>query len=424
MPGIFINYRREDAMGFAGALARELKTRFNEKDVFMDVSNIHGGDVFPDVIKKSITSCDVILAFIGSHWLDAKDEIGNLRIYNKHDYVRNEILWAIENNVRVIPILLEETKMPKEDELPDDLKVLRTYNAIRLSNEDWETNVNLIVDEIRKAFYSPDKFGRTEQPTVPTYFDPGEGSKHLPWIISNIFLIVGLSFFGLLIGDQISEALFRARALEISGEVVDYVRSDNTFSPKVEFTTPQGKKITFVSGVGSDPPAFSIGEIVGIRYDPNNPHDAEIKSALTNWFFPLFTGAFFFVFFSIGLGLLLYNIAKRRKWKQKLLLTQSGRPIMTTFVKADKDESITTNDQHPFQIVTKWNNPITDETMYFTSGYVWKDPSELLKNRSILVLIDPNNFDNYLVDLSNIPKEYKKQPAVFNKNSQISMSNK
>ena len=83
---------------------------------------------------------------------------------------------------------------------------------------------------------------------------------------------------------------------------------------------------------------------------------------------------------------------------------------MTAFREARIDGTTTVNGHHPYWVITEWTNPLTGLTMQFRSHEVWKDPKDLLHRRSILVVVDPNNFENYLVDLSLLPDDFKKPP--------------
>src|ERR1700751_5019725 len=103
---IFISYRREDSAAAAGRVNDRLEQEFGRESLFMDVDAIPLGLDFVEVIGAEVAKCDVLLAIIGSNWLDAKDEGGNRRLDSENDFVRIEIAAALKRNIRVIPILL------------------------------------------------------------------------------------------------------------------------------------------------------------------------------------------------------------------------------------------------------------------------------------------------------------------------------
>jgi hypothetical protein len=119
--GVFISYRRQESSGLAGRLYDRLAARFGDDQVFMDVDTIALGVDFAEVITQAVSTCQVLLAIIGPRWLDVTDENGRRRLDDARDLVRLEIAAALQRNIRVIPILVEDAAMPPRQELPDDL---------------------------------------------------------------------------------------------------------------------------------------------------------------------------------------------------------------------------------------------------------------------------------------------------------------
>jgi hypothetical protein len=97
---------------------------FGEQSVFMDVAGIQPGRDFRKVIDESVATCGVLLAIIGTDWLDAKNETGNRRLDDPSDFVRLETASALKRDIPVIPVLVHGAKMPQPEALPDDLKDL------------------------------------------------------------------------------------------------------------------------------------------------------------------------------------------------------------------------------------------------------------------------------------------------------------
>src|SRR5262245_39400181 len=69
---------------------------------------------------------------IGPNWLDARDEHGNRRLDDPYDFVRIEIAQALQRDIPVIPILLDGARIPKADQLPEDLKELALRNGMEI----------------------------------------------------------------------------------------------------------------------------------------------------------------------------------------------------------------------------------------------------------------------------------------------------
>jgi TIR domain len=131
---IFINYRRDDAIGTAGRLHDRLAQTFGRNNLFMDVDHIPAGVDFVEHLHSQVAACDVFLAVIGPNWLNAKDQRGRRRFDNPDDYVTIEIAAALARNIRVIPVLVDGARTPRPDKLPDSVKPLVRRNAVEVRN--------------------------------------------------------------------------------------------------------------------------------------------------------------------------------------------------------------------------------------------------------------------------------------------------
>src|SRR5215469_2220440 len=145
MRAIFICYRRQDAAAESRNLYRDLSAAHFE--VFMDVRGVRYGVDFRNEIEDKLASCGVLLAVIGSRWLDSSED-GKSRLDVKSDYVRVEITAALKRNIPVIPVLVQGAPLPAEDRLPEDLRPLVYRHGLELTHERWEGDVQLLIDAL------------------------------------------------------------------------------------------------------------------------------------------------------------------------------------------------------------------------------------------------------------------------------------
>ena len=145
---IVISYRRVDTGGDARSLAEALERRFGNENVFLDIETIGPGEPFDRAIDRAVDSSDVLLALIGQHWLAVTDDEGRRRIDDPKDVVRVEILSALQRQLLVIPVLLEDATMPSEEELPPDLAPFSKRNAVELRGTKWKSDVESLVDDL------------------------------------------------------------------------------------------------------------------------------------------------------------------------------------------------------------------------------------------------------------------------------------
>ena len=59
--------------------------------------------------------------------------LGRRRLDEPNDYVRFEVRTALRRGVRVIPVLVEGARPPRQQELPPDLRRLARLNALEMS---------------------------------------------------------------------------------------------------------------------------------------------------------------------------------------------------------------------------------------------------------------------------------------------------
>src|SRR5688572_4339186 len=171
---IFISYRREDSAGFVRALLGPLRQRFGSDRIFKDTDNIPPGQDFVNIIRRELESCRVLLAVIGSEWTTVEDpRTKTRRLDNPNDYLRLEVATALNNeHVIVIPVLVDRAGMPRSEDLPEDLSLLARRNAIELSDNHWDTDVERLVRAIEGICNDPAL--EDEERVDPLPRDPGE----------------------------------------------------------------------------------------------------------------------------------------------------------------------------------------------------------------------------------------------------------
>ncbi|MCL4878322.1 MAG: FHA domain-containing protein [Anaerolineae bacterium] len=152
MPRIFISYRRADSRKDVGRIYDRLVDAFGKENIFKDVDSIPLGKDFREVLREAVAQCDVLLAIIGRHWLDIKDENGNRRLDDPGDFVRIEIESGLQrDSCLVIPVLVDNAILPRADALPTDLRELTFKNATVVRDDpDFHNDVTRIIRELSR----------------------------------------------------------------------------------------------------------------------------------------------------------------------------------------------------------------------------------------------------------------------------------
>jgi hypothetical protein len=147
---IFISYRRDDSAGSAGRVHDRLEAEFGRNLLFMDVDAIKLGDDYVKILREEVAKCNVMLAVLGPHWLDACDERGNRRLEDPNDFVRVEIAAALEREIFVIPILLDNTPVPRVDQLPKDIEGLAQRQGLQIRHVSFHDDVKKLIESLRE----------------------------------------------------------------------------------------------------------------------------------------------------------------------------------------------------------------------------------------------------------------------------------
>jgi hypothetical protein len=144
MPEIFINYRTGDGEAAAAHLADKLSERFGSDRVFHASRSIGLGSAYPGELESALRKCSVLLALIGPDWVNFRTKLND-----PADWVRHEIVTALEWGTPVIPVLLGR-RMPRLSPagLPQALAPLAGLQSAVFDTHDVEGGVRRIGDAL------------------------------------------------------------------------------------------------------------------------------------------------------------------------------------------------------------------------------------------------------------------------------------
>ncbi|HEY6346879.1 MAG TPA: SUMF1/EgtB/PvdO family nonheme iron enzyme [Bryobacteraceae bacterium] len=152
MAGIFISYRREETIAYAGRLYDRLHAHFGaQHQVFMDLDTLQPGDDFIETLRQTVASCQALIAVIGRNWPYMTDEGGRPRFENPEDFVRVEIQTALDRKIRVIPALVGGARMPRPEDLPEALRPLTRRHAIEIFDTGFHQSVTRLIEGLERA---------------------------------------------------------------------------------------------------------------------------------------------------------------------------------------------------------------------------------------------------------------------------------
>lgn len=110
------------------------------------------------------------------------------------------------------------------------------------------------------------------------------------WIIFGNLFLAGFCLWG--VYAAYTSWILQNKGIMTTGNVVRLEESNSSeggccvYSPVVEFNA-NGQTYSFEGDTASDPPAYDVGEMVNVIYDPSDPDTAQINKWSERWLFPI-----------------------------------------------------------------------------------------------------------------------------------------
>lgn len=232
-------------------------------------------------------------------------------------------------------------------------------------------------------------------------------------IVGAIFLLIGIIDLGICVFSYQNTLNFIDTAISAPGTVIEVNRSgsngSSNYYPVVQFTTDQGKIIEFQSNVGSNPPSYQTGDDIAVLYPEDTPEKARINSFSGLWLLIIIFAGVGGSFTIAGMGLLFYTFYNQKiRAQRQEKLEEEGKILITKYTETEQNINIRINKRSPYRILSQWHDPVEDKIYIFKSDNIWFDPEEFIRDRTLKVYVNPDNYDEYYMDIDFLP-ELEKQ---------------
>lgn len=168
---IFVCHRREDTADVAGRIYDRLVLNYG---VLKGLDSIPLGVDFRDYLGRMVGECDVFLAVIGPHWLDAGGHTS--RLHNPRDFVRIEIESALVRGIPVVPLFVGGASMPAEEDLPESIRPFVYRNGVPVRPDpDFHHDMDRIIARL-DGYGRPAPLRPTET-AAPSWPEPIPGDQ-------------------------------------------------------------------------------------------------------------------------------------------------------------------------------------------------------------------------------------------------------
>lgn len=227
-----------------------------------------------------------------------------------------------------------------------------------------------------------------------------------------IFVVVGLVMVGVCLYLYNDSRVFMETAVSTQGEVVAFDRRfdssarnrdrADSYYPVIAFVARNSTKVRFTANVGSNPPAYAVGEQVEVLYDAINPHNARLGGFFALWFGTIMMGFMGVLFSAIGLFTVVKGIRRAidRDW-----LLANGQLIQADFLRVEYDDASDSGGNGGWYILAQWQNPRTRKVHVMRSENLGYDPTSFMPGTTVPVRINPLNPEKYWVDTTFLPEK-------------------
>jgi hypothetical protein len=138
MSKIFFCYRQDALPKLAERIYIRLCEEFGTGRVVRDVPP---GTNLLKYCDETIAKDDIVLIAAGGEWAP--------RLNNIHDFVRLQIDTALRRKIVIVPVLLEDARMPEAGSLPESLRPLLLLQAAQVRQANFDSDIDSLTGGIK-----------------------------------------------------------------------------------------------------------------------------------------------------------------------------------------------------------------------------------------------------------------------------------
>lgn len=199
---------------------------------------------------------------------------------------------------------------------------------------------------------------------------------------------------------------FLAGAVSTQGSISQIVEEYDseghlTYTPEIRYKDQQGQNHFIRTFISSNEGDYQVGEPMPVLYNPQNPTQASIGT-----FWEIYLGCILVAILSLAAlisgGVTSILLKQEEQRKQNLL--SNGQRIEATVTKVTHVTAIVKHGQSPWLVNAEWTNPATNQKYDFSSDLLASQPSGLTEGGKVIVCIEPNNPEHYVMDVGLRPE--------------------
>ncbi|CAN5519278.1 hypothetical protein BH10CHL1_BH10CHL1_42220 [soil metagenome] len=122
-------------------------------------------------------------------------------------------------------------------------------------------------------------------------------------LVASLLVLIGMFFF-------ISTRIFIGKAQAVKGSVIQIVYRGRGYAPVYQFRTADGQTIVTQAGLSTNPPRFTVGQVVDVLYETENPQKNRINQWMNLYFLPVLLGGIGLIFGGVGMVFVFLQVLK------------------------------------------------------------------------------------------------------------------
>lgn len=149
---VFIVYRHTDSQHATDRIYSRLAPRhLAATDISTGKAPLVKDEKLTDAIRREVRAAKVCVVVIGPICINQLDPHGRRRLDDPGDIVRVAVSEAVARGITIIPVLVENARMPTAAELPATMKPLSGLKPVAISKDRFERDVDTLAGAILEA---------------------------------------------------------------------------------------------------------------------------------------------------------------------------------------------------------------------------------------------------------------------------------
>jgi hypothetical protein len=127
----------------------KLVGRYGADNVIRDIDSLTIGRPFPESLDDAVATSAIILVIIRKQWVTLCNDDGTQRLADPNDFVRREVIRAIDSHKSIVTVLVSGAEMPDKKDITEPLHPLfDQHGSFVRSDPDFHHDMERLMGQI------------------------------------------------------------------------------------------------------------------------------------------------------------------------------------------------------------------------------------------------------------------------------------